>query len=199
MQQNKAADCFRLIVMTRLLEKYKNEVIPNLKKELGRENVHAIPKLVKVVVSMGLGRASQDKKIIDIAQKDLSLLTGQHPQRTRARKSVAAFKLREGMEVGCRVTLRGKRMYEFVDRLITLALPRVRDFRGLNPKSFDGRGNYSMGLNEQLVFPEVDADRSQLTQGMNITFVTTANTNDEGRALLRELGMPFRKDGNKTR
>ncbi|VAW73021.1 LSU ribosomal protein L5p (L11e), partial [hydrothermal vent metagenome] len=131
--------------------------------------------------------------------KDLSLLTGQHPQRTRARKSVAAFKLREGMEVGCRVTLRGKKMYEFVDRLISLALPRVRDFRGLNPKSFDGRGNYSMGLNEQLVFPEVDADRSQLTQGMNITFVTTANTNDDGRALLRELGMPFRKDAKKTR
>ncbi len=183
--------------MSRLLEKYRNEVIPALKKELGRDNVHAIPKLTKVIVSMGLGRASQDRKLIDMAQKDLSLLTGQWPQRTRARKSVAAFKLREGMEVGCRVTLRGKRMYEFVDRLIALALPRVRDFRGLNPKSFDGRGNYSMGLNEQLVFPEIDADKSQFTQGMNITFVTTAKTNDEGRLLLHEMGVPFRKKETK--
>ncbi|VAX41378.1 LSU ribosomal protein L5p (L11e) [hydrothermal vent metagenome] len=183
--------------MSRLLEKYRNEVIPSLKKELGRDNAHAIPKLTKVIVSMGLGRASQDRKLIDMAQKDLSLLTGQWPQRTRARKSVAAFKLREGMEVGCRVTLRGKRMYEFVDRLIALALPRVRDFRGLNPKSFDGRGNYSMGLSEQLVFPEIDADKSQFTQGMNITFVTTAKTNDEGRLLLQEMGVPFRKTETK--
>jgi len=179
--------------MVRLKEKYQTEVIPQLQKELGRENVHSLPRLTKIVVSMGLGRASQDRKIVDAAQKDLSLLTGQWPQRTRARKSVAAFKLREGMEVGCRVTLRGQRMYEFLDRLISLALPRVRDFRGLNGKSFDGRGNYSMGLSEQLVFPEINADKSTFTQGMNITMVTTAGNNEEGLALLTSLGMPFQK------
>jgi large subunit ribosomal protein L5 len=181
-------------VMARLQEQYRTKIVPSLREKLGRENVHSLPKLTKIVVSMGAGKASQDRKHLDEVIEHLAQITGQMPQRTRARKAIAAFRLREGMEVGCRVTLRGKRMYEFLDRLIALALPRVRDFRGLNPNGFDGRGNYSLGLNEQLVFPEINADQVHFVQGMNITFVTTARNNDEGRLLMRELGLPLQKE-----
>jgi len=178
--------------MARLLEKYKETIVPALREQLGRSNVHSIPRLQKIVVSMGVGQAIQDRKRLDEATEHLGQLTGQKPQRTRSRKAVSAFRLREGMEIGCRVTLRGRRMFEFLDRLIALALPRVRDFRGLNPNSFDGRGNYSLGLNEQLVFPEINPDRAHNIQGMNITMVTSADNDDDGRKLLKELGMPFR-------
>ena len=179
--------------MNRLQEKYKNEIVPVLRKELGRENIHSLPKLDKIVISMGIGTAIQDRKRLDEAFENLKEIAGQQPLRTRAKKSVAAFRLREGMEIGCCVTLRKKRMYDFLDRLITLALPRVRDFRGLNPKGFDGNGNYNMGLSEQVVFPEIKADKVQHIQGMNITMVTSARNNDEGRLLLKEFGMPFYK------
>jgi large subunit ribosomal protein L5 len=178
----------------RLQAEYRDRVVPALKKKLGRDNIHSIPRLEKIVVSMGVGKASQDRKFLDEAVEHLTQITGQKPLRTRSRKAVSAFRLRENLEIGCCVTLRGLRMYEFLDRLIALALPRVRDFRGLNPKAFDGRGNYSMGLNEQLVFPEVNPDKVHNVQGMNITMVTTANTDDEGRMLLRELGMPLQPD-----
>ena len=178
--------------MTRLLKQYNEQVIPNLKKELDQENVHALPKILKVVINMGVGEAVADRKKLDEAVEHLALLSGQKPQITRAKKAIAAFRLREGMPIGCRVTLRGAKMYEFLDRLITLALPRVRDFRGVSTKSFDGNGNYSLGLSEQFVFPEIPADKATLTQGMNITVVTSAKTNDEGRALLREIGIPFK-------
>lgn len=179
--------------MARLLEDYRTRIRGTLGEQLNRTNPHAIPSLEKIVVSMGIGAASTDRKRLEEAIGHLAQLTGQKPQITRARKAISGFRLREGMEVGCRVTLRGKRMYEFLDRLITLALPRVRDFRGLNPKGFDGRGNYSLGLNEQMVFPEIDPDTVKNVQGMNITMVTSAETNDEGRLLLAALGMPFRK------
>ena len=178
--------------MTRLLKQYNEQVIPNLKKELDQENVHALPKILKVVINMGVGEAVADRKKLDEAVEHLALLSGQKPQITRAKKAIAAFRLREGMPIGCRVTLRGAKMYEFLDRLITLALPRVRDFRGVSAKSFVGNGNYSLGLSEQFVFPEIPADKATLTQGMNITVVTSAKTNDEGRALLREIGIPFK-------
>ena len=180
--------------MARLKDQYFQKVAPALKERLGRDNIHAVPRLQKIVVSMGVGSAIQDRKRLDEAMDHLGMLTGQKPQITRARKAVAAFRLREGMEIGCRVTLRGQRMYEFLDRLISLALPRVRDFRGLNPKSFDGHGNYSLGLSEQLVFPEVPADKVQHVQGMNITMCTSAKNDDDARALLRELGVPFRNE-----
>ena len=180
--------------MVRLLERYRQEVVPSLQQKLSAKNVHAVPRLEKIVVSMGVGRAIQDRKILDEVMQHLALLTGQRPHVTRARKSVAAFKVRRGMEIGCRVTLRGARMYEFLDRLISIALPRVRDFRGLNPNAFDGNGNYSLGLNEQLVFPEVDPDSVHYVQGMNITIVTTAKTDEQARELLRELGLPLRRD-----
>lgn len=180
--------------MARLQEKYKKDVLPTLAKELGRTNPHALPALKKIVVSMGLGKAIAERKRLDEAVEHLAQITGQKPQITKSRKAVSGFRLRENMEVGCLVTLRGKRMYEFLDRLISLALPRVRDFRGLNPKGFDGRGNYSLGLNEQLVFPEILADKAAYVQGMNITMVTSAESDDEGRLLLKQLGMPFRKD-----
>lgn len=180
--------------MARLLQRYREQVVPVLKERLKRDNAHSLPRLTKIVVSMGVGKAREDRKHLDEAMDHLSQLTGQRPQKTRARKSVSAFRLREGMEIGCRVTLRGKRMYEFLDRLITLALPRVRDFRGLSPRSFDGRGNYSMGLNEQLVFPEINADKVQNIQGMNISVVTTAKNDDEARILLRELGLPLQTE-----
>ena len=179
--------------MARLLEQYREKIVPSLQEKLARKNVHSIPKLEKIVVSMGVGAASMDRKILDQAISSLAQLSGQKPQRTRSRKAVAAFRLRVGMEVGCRVTLRSRRMYEFLDRLIALALPRVRDFRGLNPNAFDGHGNYSLGLNKQLVFPEIDADKASHIQGMNITFVTSAKSDDEGRLLLRELGLPLQK------
>ncbi|QDU81737.1 50S ribosomal protein L5 [Polystyrenella longa] len=180
--------------MNRLQEKYKNDIVPVLRKELGRENIHSLPKLDKIVISMGVGSAIQDRKRLEEAFENLKVIAGQHPLKTRAKKSVAAFRLREGMEIGCCVTLRKRRMYDFLDRLITLALPRVRDFRGLNPNGFDGNGNYNMGLNEQVVFPEIKSDKVQHIQGMNITIVTSAMNNDEGRSLLKEFGMPFRVD-----
>lgn len=178
--------------MTRLLKHYRDQVIPNLRKELGRENAHSLPKVEKIIINMGVGAAVADRKKLDEAVLHLTQLSGQKPQITRAKKAIAAYRLREGMPIGCRVTLRGQRMYEFLDRLITLALPRVRDFRGISAKSFDGNGNYSLGLTEQFVFPEVSADKATLTQGMNITLVTTAKTDDDGRALLREIGIPFK-------
>ena len=180
--------------MARLKEQYFQTIAPALMERMGRDNLHAVPRLEKIVVSMGVGTAIQDRKRLDEAMEHLGMLTGQRPQITRAKKAVAAFRLREGMEIGCRVTLRGQRMYEFLDRLIALALPRVRDFRGLNPKAFDGHGNYSLGLNEQLVFPEIPADKVQHVQGMNITLVTSAQNDDDGRALLKELGLPFRTE-----
>jgi len=180
--------------MPRLLEKYRTEIVPELAKELGRDNVHSLPRLTKIVVSMGLGKSVSERKRIEEATEQLAQITGQKAQITKSRKAVSGFRLREGMDIGCMVTLRGQRMYEFLDRLMVLALPRVRDFRGLSFKAFDGRGNYSMGLNEQLVFPEVNPDKTSFVQGMNITMVTTANTDDEGRLLLRKLGVPFRKE-----
>jgi large subunit ribosomal protein L5 len=180
--------------MTQLLKEYHERIVPELCKSLGRTNVHSVPKLQKIVVSMGVGEAVQDRKRLDSAAEHLMMLSGQKPQICRARKSVSGFRLREGSPIGCRVTLRGKRMYEFLARLINLALPRVRDFRGMNPNGFDGRGNYNYGLSEQLVFPEVDPESVVHTQGMNLTFVTSARTNDEGRALLKAFGMPFRAE-----
>ena len=180
--------------MPRLKDKFRDEVVPALRDRLGKANDLAVPRLEKIVVSMGVGEAILDSKKLDEAVIHLTTLSGQKPQITCARRSVAGFKLREGNAVGCRVTLRRQRMWEFLDRLIALALPRVRDFRGLSPRSFDGRGNYSLGLTEQMVFPEIDPDSVSNTQGMNITLVTTARTDDEGRELLRELGMPFQKE-----
>ena len=182
--------------MARLLEKYKTEIIPALQESLGRKNALAVPKLDKIVVSMGVGEAVQDRKRLDAAVGHLTTLSGQKAQVCRAKKSVSGFRLREGSPIGCMVTLRGKRMYEFLDRLITLAFPRVRDFRGINPKSFDGRGNYNCGLQEQMVFPEVDPETVNQPQGMNITIVTTAKTNDEGHSLLKALGMPFKSENS---
>ena len=180
--------------MTRLLKEYHTRIVPELQEKLGRKNAHSIPKLSKIVVSMGVGEAVNDRKRLDQAAEQLAQLSGQKAQICKAKKSVSGFRLREGQPIGCRVTLRGKRMYDFLDRLITLALPRVRDFRGMNPKGFDGGGNYNYGLNEQLVFPEIDPETVTVTQGMNITFVTTASTDDDGRALLRAFGLPFKAD-----
>lgn len=179
--------------MARLKDYYVKEIVPALKTEYGYTNVHQIPKLVKIVVNMGLGEAVQDVKIIDKAAEELTLITGQKPVVRKARKSIAAFKLREGMPVGCNVTLRGERMYEFLDRLVNAVLPRVRDFRGVPSKGFDGRGNYTMGLTDQSVFPEINYDAIDKLRGMNITIVTTAASDDEGRSLLAAFGMPFRK------
>lgn len=179
--------------MARVQERYQNEIIPALAKELGLKNPLAVPRLERVVVSMGISSANTDRKRLEQCAEQLGTITGQKAKLTRARRSIANFKLREGMEIGCCVTLRRSRMYEFVDRLISIALPRVRDFRGLNSKAFDGHGNFSMGLTEQLVFPEINADKATFVQGMNITVVTTANTNDEGRALLKAIGFPFQK------
>ena len=175
----------------RLLEKYENEILPDLAERLGRTNRLSLPRLEKIVVSMGVGTAVSEKKHLEEAVDAMRLITGQQPVVTKARKSIAGFRLREGNPVGCRVTLRRRRMYEFLDRLISLALPRVRDFRGLNLKAFDGRGNFSLGLTEQLVFPELDPDKYTRTQGMNIAIVTSADKDDEGRELLRQFGMPF--------
>lgn len=177
--------------MARLKDKYVNEVVPALQEQFKYTNVMAIPKLDKVVVNIGLGEVTQNPKALDAALNDLTLITGQKPVVTKAKKSIAGFKLREGMPVGVKVTLRGDRMYEFVDRLVNVALPRVRDFRGVSPKSFDGRGNYSLGLKEQLIFPEIEYDKIDKIRGMEIVFATTAKTDEEGRALLKLLGMPF--------
>lgn len=180
--------------MAALMEQYKSQVVPSLQKEFGRANRLSIPRLEKVVVSMGLGKATQEKKRMDAAQKELAMITGQKPVACRARKSVSNFKLREGVDIGLKVTLRGRRMYEFLERLIGVAIPRIRDFRGLDPNGFDGRGNYNMGLTEQTVFPEVDVDKVEFQQGMNISLVTTARNDKEARQLLTHLGMPFRRD-----
>ena len=177
--------------MAKIKKKYLNEVVPGLQEQFKYTNVMAIPKLDKVVINIGLGEAVQNPKALDAALNDLTLITGQKPVVTRAKKSIAGFKLREGMPVGVKVTLRGDRMYEFVDRLLSVALPRVRDFRGVSPKSFDGRGNYSLGLKEQLIFPEIEYDKIDKLRGMEIVFATTAKTDEEGRALLKLLGMPF--------
>jgi large subunit ribosomal protein L5 len=178
----------------RLQEQYEKEILPQLVESLGRTNRLSLPRLEKIVVSMGVGSAIADKKNMESAVSALAEITGQKPLRCKARKSVANFRLREGLEIGCKVTLRGARMYEFLDRLISLALPRVRDFRGLNPDAFDGHGNYSLGLNEQLVFPELNPDKYLQVQGMNITIVTSADSNDEAREMLRGFGMPFRRE-----
>ncbi len=179
--------------MARLLDKYNTEILPQLKKKLGRENPLSLPKLQKISVNMGVGKALQDKNRMEQAAEQLTSICGQRVQITKARIAVSAFRLREGSEIGCRVTLRGKRMYEFLDRLVSVALPRIRDFRGVNPKSFDGNGNYSIGLTEQLVFPEIDPDKVNFTQGMDITFVTSTRVDDEARELLKLFGMPFRE------
>ena len=178
--------------MPRLKQRYREEITKALQDEFKIANVMQIPGLTKIVVNMGVGDAARDSKVIDGAVRDLATITGQKPQITKARKSIAQFKLREGMPIGCHVTLRGDRMWEFADRLLSLALPRIRDFRGLSPKQFDGNGNYTFGLNEQVMFHEIDQDRIDRVRGMDITFVTTAKTDDEGRALLRHLGFPFR-------
>ena len=178
--------------MTRLRERYLKHVVPALRKEYTYKNVMAIPKLEKIVINMGVGEAIQNVKLMDSAADELALITGQKPIITRAKKSIASFKLRKGMAIGCSVTLRGERMYEFFDRLVNVALPRVRDFRGLSTKSFDGRGNYTLGLRDQLIFPEIDYAKVSKLKGMNVCMVTTASTDDEARTLLRLLGLPFR-------
>jgi large subunit ribosomal protein L5 len=177
----------------RLKEKYRAEIAPALRDEFGYANVMQIPGLTKIVVNMGVGEAARDAKLIDGAVRDLAAITGQKPAVARAKKSIAQFKLREGMPIGAHVTLRGDRMWEFLDRLLSLALPRIRDFRGLSDRQFDGRGNYTFGLNEQLMFHEIDADRVDRQRGMDVTVVTTATNDEEGRALLRRLGFPFRE------
>jgi large subunit ribosomal protein L5 len=179
---------------TRLQERYSKEILPALAKKFKRENRLSLPRLSKIVLNMGVGKALQDKDRMKQSAEHLSLIAGQRPQITKARMAVSGFRLREGNEIGCRVTLRGRRMYEFLDRLINVALPRIRDFRGVNPKSFDGNGNYTMGVTEQLIFPEIDPDKVSFTQGMDITFVTTTKNDDEARELLRMFGMPFRDE-----
>lgn len=177
----------------RLKEKYLAEIVPALKEQLGFENVNQVPRLEKIVVNMGVGAAVSDSKQLDAAIEDLRIITGQQPMITRARKSIAAFKLREGMPIGAKVTLRGDRMWEFFDRLLSTAIPRIRDFRGLSAKSFDGRGNYSMGVTEQLIFAEIDYDKVDRNRGMDITFVTSADSNEDARALLDAFGFPFKR------
>ncbi len=182
----------------RLKELYNDTILPELKTKLKRENPHSIPKLEKIIINMGVGSATQDKKELADANEAMGLIAGQKPVITKARKSIANFRLREGQSIGCKVTLRGDRMYEFMDRLVTLALPRVRDFRGISEKAFDGRGNYSLGLNEYGVFPELNPDKFTRSQGMNIVFVTTSENDDEGRELLRMFGMPFKDSKAKS-
>jgi large subunit ribosomal protein L5 len=179
--------------MARLRDLYKSRIVPELTKEFGYKNPMAVPRMEKIIISMGVGRAAQDKKFLEFARNDLTMITGQMPVVCKAKKSVSNFKVREGNETGLKVTVRSERMYEFMDRLISLAIPRVRDFRGLNPRSFDGRGNYSIGLAEQSVFPEINPAKVEFQQGMNITFVTTANTDKEARQMLSLFGMPFRE------
>ena len=181
--------------MARLKEKYQSEIMPALKETFQYKSVMEIPKLEKIVINMGLGEAKENAKVIDGAINDLSTITGQRPVVTKAKKSVAAFKLREGMNIGCKVTLRGERMYEFLDRFISVAIPRVRDFRGLSPNSFDGRGNYAVGMKEQLIFPEIDYDKVDKIRGMDIVIVTTAKTDEEARELLKQFGMPLENNG----
>jgi large subunit ribosomal protein L5 len=179
--------------MARLMDRYQKEITPQLAQKLGRTNVLSLPRLQKIVVNMGVGEGTQDKNRVEQAAEQLTQITGQKAQVRQAKRAVSGFRLREGNAVGCRVTLRGRRMYEFLDRLISIALPRIRDFRGVNPKSFDGHGNYSLGLTEQGVFPEIDPDKVTFVQGMDITFVTSTSNDDEARELLRSFGMPFRE------
>jgi large subunit ribosomal protein L5 len=174
-------------------ERYRNQVVPTLMKEFEYRNVMQVPRLEKVVVNMGVGTAVQDPKTLDGAVKDMTTITGQKPVITRAKRSIAAFKIREGMRIGCKVTLRGERMYEFLDKLFNVTLPRVRDFQGISPNSFDGRGNFAMGMREQLTFPEIEYDKVDRTRGMDIIITTSARTDEEARALLRHLGVPFRE------
>ena len=179
--------------MSRLKEQYKNEIVDAMIKKFGYKNVMQVPKIAKIVINMGVGEAKENAKVLESAVKDLTTIAGQKPVITKAKKSVANFKLREGMSIGCKVTLRGDKMYEFADRLINLALPRVRDFRGVSADSFDGRGNYALGIKEQIIFPEIEYDKVDKVRGMDIIFVTTANTDEEARELLRLFGMPFQK------
>lgn len=180
--------------MARLLEKYKAEIVPELYKALGTTNIHAVPRLEKITISMGVGKALENKNILDAAARDLALIAGQKPMLCRARKSVANFKLRKGVAIGLKVTLRGKRMYEFLDRLISIVIPRIRDFRGLSPKAFDQAGNFNMGVTEQIVFPEINMDKVEFVQGMNITIGVKARKAGESLELLRRLGVPFRQN-----
>jgi large subunit ribosomal protein L5 len=177
----------------RLKQRFREELLARLQEELGYGNAMQVPRLEKVVVNMGVGEAAREAKLLDAAIEDMTTITGQKPAVTKAKKSIAGFKLREGMTIGCKVTLRGSRMWEFVDRLMSVALPRIRDFRGLDPEAFDGHGNYTIGVTEQLIFPEIDYDKVEKVRGMDITVVTTARTDDEGRALLRALGFPLRE------
>lgn len=179
--------------MSRLKELYKNEIVDNMIKKFEYKNIMEVPKLDKVVVNMGVGEAKENAKLLETAVKDMELITGQKAVLTRAKNSIANFKIREGMPIGCKVTLRGEKMYEFVDRLISLALPRVRDFRGVNPNAFDGRGNYALGIKEQLIFPEIEYDKVDKVRGMDVIFVTTAKTDEEARELLTQFNMPFAK------
>ncbi len=179
--------------MNRLLEKYNNEIVPAMTEKFGYKNIMQVPKLSKVIVNMGVGEAKDNSKLLESACKDMEIITGQKPIITKAKKSIANFKIREGMNIGCKVTLRGDKMYDFTDRLVNLALPRVRDFRGVNPNSFDGRGNYALGLKEQLIFPEIEYDKVDKVRGMDVVFVTTAHTDEEARELLRLFGMPYTK------
>ena len=179
----------------RLKELYKAEIIPHLEKELGVSNINQVPKVTKIVVNMGVGAAAADSKVLDGAVADMRVITGQQPMICRAKKSIAGFHIREGMASGCKVTLRGDRMWEFMDRLLSTALPRVRDFRGISRKSFDGRGNYSLGITEQLIFPEIDYDKIDRTRGMDVTVVTSAETDEQALALLQALGFPFKAEG----
>ena len=179
--------------MSRLKELYKDEIAPAMAKKFGYKNVMEIPKLDKIVINMGVGEAKENAKLLEAAVKDMETITGQKAVLTKAKNSVANFKIREGMAIGCKTTLRGEKMYEFLDRLVNLALPRVRDFRGVNPNAFDGRGNYALGIKEQLIFPEIEYDKVDKVRGMDIIFVTTAKTDEEGRELLRQFGMPYTK------
>lgn len=178
--------------MARLQEVYKNEILPKLKEELGKKSVMEVPKITKITINMGVGEALADKKVLENAVRDLEQITGQKAIITKARKSIAAFKVREGWPIGCKVTLRRERMYEFLDRLITVAIPRIRDFRGISPKQFDGRGNFSMGVGEQIIFPEIDYDKIDALRGLDIAITTTAKNDEEGRALLKAFNFPFK-------
>ena len=179
--------------MSRLKDLYNDQIVENLTKKFGYKNIMQVPKLDKIVVNMGVGEAKENAKILESAVKDMEAITGQKAVLTKAKNSIANFKIREGMSIGCKVTLRGEKMYEFLDRLVNLALPRVRDFRGVNPDSFDGRGNYALGIKEQIIFPEIEYDKVDKVRGMDIIFVTTANTDEEARELLKEFNMPFAK------
>lgn len=178
--------------MARLLEKYKLEILPQLMEKFSQKNKLSVAKIQKIVVNMGVGKAVDNKKLVEEASGHLSVITGQKPLITKAKKAISGFKLRKGIPIGCKVTLRGKRMYEFLDRLISIVLPRIRDFRGLSPKAFDGRGNYTLGLTEQIVFPEISIEKVETIQGMDVTFVISGNSNDQSRELLKLIGMPFR-------